>query len=266
MVREREPLDDPRMVGWPGLCADHAQQVRAEQERELGKSVERARAEGLELVARLLILTSPNGELANVHPEPGSLKLKAAQGLVRQSLGGRRACLKNPHAQRALRVAARASGRSPAVHLETLSLPAGMLVATYDLSEPREIRLGQKWLKNDAGDVMAIRPDDLDLTSCARWLVQEAFSTAETDVLGVEPERAVPLDEAASDHPGTPPDVLTTFREQVALLDETATPRERQLLLLLAEHGDTDATPACDATEVVPDDVDDHDVLGALLL
>jgi len=87
---------------------------------------------------------------------------------------------------------------------------------------------------------MAIRPDDLDLTSCARWLVQEAFSTAETDVLGVEPERAVPLDEAASDHPGTPPDVLTTFREQVALLDETATPRERQLLLLLAEHGDTD--------------------------
>jgi hypothetical protein len=239
------PLDDPRIIGWPALCADHAQEVTAEQVRELGKSREEARAESLELVARLLVLGSPDEELAKVHPDPGSLRLKAVQGLIRQSLGGRPACLENPRAQRALCVVANDSGQSPAVHLEAVVLPAGMLLATSYFSEPRRIRLGRKWLKNEAGKVVGIRPDALDLTSCAQWLVQEAFNGAETQVLGARPQRTVPLNEDVDGCDlGDGPDDLVAFWEQIVLLDKTATPAERQLLALLAEHEDADDLPA----------------------
>jgi hypothetical protein len=157
-----------------------------------------------------------------------------------------------PGARHALYYLAVAQRRDKGVLLGHWLAPEGLLLAASESDLPQRIRLGEQWVKDQHGTVIELRPYVLPFQWFVRWHIQRAHHHVE----GILLDRALVgqrLDPLETNHEGLDnvmaqnktkppmdgffipsPEARLAAQTLIAALGRVATPRERELLSLLA--------------------------------
>jgi len=247
LLGEREPFDNPAVFPFSPPCPEHERQFEEALSAKLGRPWHQALAEALDEHVALIVLCNPAPPRLTSRPWPS--QFDAAQRLLR--LRGKPPFLP-PRAHQEL---CKLAQRWEQDHAELLDswFQEGIVVAVSRLEMAQRIRLGRRWVRNDAGEIARLRPGDLDVQDGIKWLIAEARAYAKAKALD-EPypsssrdalTRMAPMKEGSDEPSAQPDDPTWNIEEEMirATLDSVLTPKQRRLLAHLIEGVDAARLP-----------------------
>ena len=247
LLGEREPFDNSAVFPFSPACLEHERQFEEALSEKLGRPWHQALAEALDEYLTLIVLCNPDP------PRPTPLlwpsQFDAAQRLLRSR--GKRPFLPT-RAHEELRKLAQ-QWKQDHAELVDKWFQEGIVWAVSQLETPRRIRLGRRWVRDDAGKVARLRPGDLDVQDGIKWLIAEARAYAKAKALD-EPypssshdalTRMEPMKEDRDEPRVQPDDPTWDIEEETirATLDSVLTPKQRRLLAHLIEGVDAARLP-----------------------